>query len=300
MRFPGLKIRRLIPCPGHGYEPCSHHFDYPHLQKAIEQDPPREHLQCPESFENVPVPTLLFGIHWRSQEALLDRINVLAKSVAEKHDESLTELRALRELAQREFTNIYRREQSKIESHCPNVFALRHKETAGWKKAIIGKKVELHLYCQSPGCWHPTGVGGVYQIDNPAKWIIAMAPIMKGMVKLLKHVSPLVGPWVSVSFQEYAKVVEDDITLMTQLVEMLPDFEVDRAFERDKWIQELEDEFLFSPISPEHTTGAALRAIRQLLDEKDPSQQWGGLRKKLTPEGHYLWLCDYHEKEFQE
>jgi hypothetical protein len=43
---------------------------------------------------------------------------------------------------------------------------------------------------------------------------------------------------------------------------------------------------------------AALVALRQFLDEKDPEQRWGGLRKVLTPEGHYLWLCKYHAREY--
>ncbi|MEK7328842.1 MAG: hypothetical protein AAB217_26660, partial [Chloroflexota bacterium] len=48
----------------------------------------------------------------------------------------------------------------------------------------------------------------------------------------------------------------------------------------------------------ERIEGAALRALRGLLDEKDKSQEWGGLRKVLTPEGHYLWLCDHHAQEY--
>jgi len=40
--------------------------------------------------------------------------------------------------------------------------------------------------------------------------------------------------------------------------------------------------------------GAELRAIRHLLEELDPSQVWGGLRKTWTPEGHCLWLCPQH------
>ncbi|MCU0516147.1 MAG: hypothetical protein MUC60_04620 [Oscillatoria sp. Prado101] len=51
--------------------------------------------------------------------------------------------------------------------------------------------------------------------------------------------------------------------------------------------------------APEELQGAALRALRQLLDEKDPQQHWGGLKKVLTPEGHYLWLCDYHAKQYK-
>ena len=45
---------------------------------------------------------------------------------------------------------------------------------------------------------------------------------------------------------------------------------------------------------------AALQALRQLLDRKDPQQDWGGLRKVQTPEGHYLWLCEYHAREYSQ
>ena len=44
--------------------------------------------------------------------------------------------------------------------------------------------------------------------------------------------------------------------------------------------------------------GASLRTLRQLLDQLDPKQHWGGLRKILTPEGHYLWLCEGHANQF--
>ena len=45
--------------------------------------------------------------------------------------------------------------------------------------------------------------------------------------------------------------------------------------------------------------GAPLRAFRKLLDHLDVSQVWGNLSKVLTPEGHYLWLCPYHQKEYE-
>jgi len=49
---------------------------------------------------------------------------------------------------------------------------------------------------------------------------------------------------------------------------------------------------------PQRIGGAALRAVRELLDEKDPKHVWGGLEKVLTPEGHYLWLCKHHAEEY--
>ncbi len=49
----------------------------------------------------------------------------------------------------------------------------------------------------------------------------------------------------------------------------------------------------------ERTEGAELRALRKLLDEVDPKREWGGLKKVLTPEGHYLWLCKELAKEYK-
>ncbi|MHC4528819.1 MAG: hypothetical protein ACYTEX_11960 [Planctomycetota bacterium] len=49
---------------------------------------------------------------------------------------------------------------------------------------------------------------------------------------------------------------------------------------------------------PERIEGAPLRALRRLLDEVDAKQHWGGLKKILTPEGHYLWLCEYHAEAY--
>lgn len=44
-----------------------------------------------------------------------------------------------------------------------------------------------------------------------------------------------------------------------------------------------------------------LHALRQILDEVEPDwshHACGGLRKILTPEGHYLWLCDHHAQKY--
>mgnify|MGYP000526592220 CR=1 FL=1 len=45
--------------------------------------------------------------------------------------------------------------------------------------------------------------------------------------------------------------------------------------------------------------GAPLRTLRVLLEEKDPQRTWGGLKRELTPEGHYLWLCEYHAARYR-
>jgi len=305
-RFEGLKIQRAIPCPGHNGESCEHEFDYAHLQKAIERDPPVLELQCPVAFEPVSVPGLLFGLHWRMQNQVLEEIGKLKTQMVGDHYalrttqyEILEELRDLRELTQREFTALFRREQRSIDTHCPNVFTLRPRETKGWKRAIEQGKIDLHLYCQAPGQWHPTAQGGLYVIDNPAQWLQTVAPYLNKLFAVLKYVTPVIGPWVAVADPVYNELVKDDIKLMAELVKKLPDLTGDAALKHAKSAGEHLDAERVHPEQSRRVGGAGLRALRQLLDEKDPSQHWGGLKKTLTPEGHYLWLCEHHAKVYE-
>lgn len=151
--------------------------------------------------------------------------------------------------------------------------------------------MELQLYCQAPGRWHPTREGGSYSIECSPVWLKATASYIRKLVGVLKYVAPLAGPTVAVAFPKYNEVVEDDVKLMEELLKKLPgagaDFETDLA----EGIDETGD--------PEHISGAALRALRKLLDEQDAAQHWGGLKKVLTPEGHYLWLCEHHAEEYR-
>jgi hypothetical protein len=53
------------------------------------------------------------------------------------------------------------------------------------------------------------------------------------------------------------------------------------------------------PPEDSNVEGAGLRAVRQLLEKLDEHQVWGGLKRVLTPEQHYLWLCEYHAHEYR-
>lgn len=282
-RFPGLDIDRMIPCPGHNGKRCRHEFKYEQLVKRLEMRPPKYTLECPESTQDVDVRTLLFGLDPSTLDDVLIEVKKSAKENEERHRELLT-------LLQREFLNIYRREQSKIESHCPNVFVLRPRDGSRWKKALVGQKVDLQLYCQAPGEWHPTEKGGQYEIDDPPRWVGATAPYIGKMVNFLKHAAPVAGSGVAVIWPEYYELIKNDIKLMTELIKLMPDLEEDPDIWLAHAVGEVDD--------PERIGGAELRALRLLLDEKDPDQVWGGLKKVLTPEGHYLWLCEHHAKEY--
>ncbi|MFC1715730.1 COR domain-containing protein [Candidatus Poribacteria bacterium] len=276
-RFPGLEIERMIPCPGPDGEPCGYEFNYAHLEKAIERNPPVEKVTCMVCFEEIPVSDLLFGIHWSTQNNVLKQMEA---ANAERHKQLLT-------LLQREFTSIYKREQSQVDSYCPNVFALRPRSASRWRK-IAGQTVELQLYCQNPGEWHPCGKP--YTIKVPAVWIRTVAPYLQKMVGVMKYAAPLAAPVVGAAASGFASEIENDLKLMEELVKKLPDLKEAREVGLAEMVGEVRD--------LERVGGAPLRAIRQLLEDLDPQQSWGGLRRILTPEGHYLWLCEEHAKEY--
>jgi hypothetical protein len=282
-RFPGLKIERKIPCLGHQGQACPHTFNYQQLVKRYENN--KFTIECPETFEDVSVPQLLYGWDWRTQD-LVSRFDQLGEGqqhiLAGQH-QMTSELKALRELTQREFTNAFCREQACIDAHCPNVFALRMcqaKKWLKWLKPITEQTLELQLYCQAPGCWHPTTEGGLYEIKETAQWLKTIAPYLNQLIGVLKYAAPLMGAWVGeeIKTPDYEKTFRRDIETTQAIAQQMSNTD---------------------DLAPEQLQGAALRALRHLLDEQDPQQHWGGLKKVLTPEGHYLWLCEYHAREYQ-
>src|SRR5713226_4050352 len=299
-RFPGLKVTRRIPCPGHNGTPCEFKFDYESVQKLIERERPLREVQCLESGEMVSLAGLLFGIHWRTQDRVLERIDELESRFG-------TEFRELRELLQRQFLNVFRAVQESVDSRCPNVFVLRPhrpgalqtlagehgqtlwqeiKEGELWKK-YAGEELELHLFCQAPGKWHPTYEGGRYVIGKPAEWVRELAPYVKKMLGVLKYAVPIAGAAAGVALADaYEKSFKRHVEFMKTVVEKLPE-------PRDP------AEFALTHGDPLRAEGAELRALRRLLAERDPPQNWGGLQRVATPEGHYLWLCNYHLAEYQ-
>jgi len=305
-RFPGLQIRRTIPCPGHNGGTCQHEFDLRHLENFAEKNIPI--IMCPETGLEVQVAEMLFGLRVGS----LGDIETLIRELDAKLEEIRSEckkdhkmiLEGIREniaLMQRGFTSLFNSIQGLEESHCPNVFAVLPKDEKGWVKNIFGQKMVLQLYCQAPGQWHPAvgGVkGGRYGIKKAAEWLKCMGPYILKLAKVIKYAAPVAGaaagayagPIGAVMGAEYAKKLAEQIKLMEELATKLS--------QRDFIEADLLERTGVGG-KPERIEGMELRALRKLLDEVDPQQEWGGLKKVLTPEGHYLWLCDDHAAEYK-
>lgn len=281
-RFPGLETQRLIPCPGHDGKPCAHEFDFAHLEQAISKKGPGISLQCPVSLEGVSVIGLLFGLNWRAEDAVLQKLEELKREQARRDRELVA-------LLQREFAKAFHRRQSLAESHCPSVFVLRPAEGNKWRRDWMGSRVELQLYCEAPGNWHPAGESGRYTLDRPPEWIKAAAPYVRRVARILRYVAPVAGSALGVVAPELAETMKNDIRLVQDLVKVLP-VSAEEADLTEGWQAEE---------ATRQLSGATLRVLRQFLESQDPSHYWGGLSKILTPEGHYLWLCDEHAAEYK-
>jgi hypothetical protein len=253
---------------------------------------------------------LLFGLHFSPNSDLFSTVRRADMESARRMDAiiaKLGELQAanqaerieaqeLRKMLQREFTRTHRRDRSELETLCPSVFVLRPGATEGGERlnrwmSIGQSKMNLQLYCEEPGCWHPTYQGGEYIITKPTAWLGTIAPYVRRFVSVLKWASPLVAPGLPFVAGEYAEILKNDINLMTALVNKLPEIEMtDPA--------ELPDTGKGQPRA-DRVEGAALRTLHKLLMFLDPGQNWGNLSKVLTPEGDYLWLCEMHARKYR-
>ena len=301
-RFPGLQLKRTMPCPGKNRNdpegPCAHEFNLADLEDRMQCRPPKLEIECPKCYSDVSVTELLFGLHWTTESKVLQRLDERFDELEVANDQRnqrlLGELADLRELTQRQFTYQFNRDQRLEESHCPSVFSLRPEARRTWPKAqerLFSTKWTLQLYCEAPGCWHPAPAGGEYTIDEPVKWKSTVAPYLSALVKVFKYVAPLVGAGIGYASEDLGKLLAADVKLMKALVDKLPDMTSVRDLKAEHGM-EISDK-------ARALGGASLRGLRRLLTELDPQQNWGGLAKMLTPEGHWLWLCNEHAQVYR-
>jgi len=290
-RYPGLKVTRLLPCPDPTNSNCLHEFDYANLTKRLERTLPRETIECPSCLEIISVTRLLFGLHYTTQDAVIEKIDSLQASVKDGFTGMEQGFAELRELVQREVLREIHTVQKQIESPCPSVFVLRPDDRPFWQQDIGSQRINLQLYCESPGCLHPVKEGGLYPIDNPQQWLKVMTPYLNRLFGILKYVTPVMGPWVNLSAPIYSDLIKNDLALSQALIGKLPEVK----FSND------DRTFLDSDArnSGRHrrTDSTAIRTLYEFLKRKDPDRFWGGLRRTVTPEGDVLWLCKEHYKE---
>jgi hypothetical protein len=276
LRYQGLEIDRYVPCVcATGGQPCSHMYRYDDLMRRLEATPPRMHVECPRSLDDVSVNTLLFGLVAATGDQILARLESVDRSVADFRAESAW--------AQRDLLKALRRNQIMLEAQCPSLFTI----TPAPRKSIElpGKRrYELRLYCEQPGAIHPLDADA-YTIEQPAEWLTKIAPYLAMVLTVLKHAVPLAGPILGIAADDLAARLQSDTDLMQAIIDELPSDTL-----QDKTTADL----LASATKNDIELDADYRAVYALLDALDPAHHWSRLSRVSTPEDQILWLCREH------
>jgi len=289
-RYPGLDIRRMVPCPCRTEPPsCSNEFNFAQVQRAYEQG--IVDLPCMETFEKVQVSRLLFGLDMKATEntilqQLQEKIDRLSDDERQRFETQRAEMRELLELPQRFFTVM----QSEADTEFPHVFVLEPADGAGWREQLFGQHATLHICCEAPGCWH-LAEGANYPITIHPEWLQGLAPYIAKVTKLLKLGAPLLSPIVGMNMPGIHEALKHQIKMTEELLKAVPDAKADPTGQHAQGVG-FDDDL-------KAAEGNTMRALRALLKLANPDGDWGELTRVLTPEGHWFWLCPEHRKEYE-
>ncbi|MBN1992378.1 MAG: leucine-rich repeat domain-containing protein [Anaerolineae bacterium] len=297
-RFEGLKIEREVPCICHWQqdtaEPCPRFYRYADLVRRMEAE--KYTVECPDSFADVSVPTLLYGIHASTEPQVVADIRDMKKGLQELLDGQETILERLQqqsELIVRNFTRQWNLEMKKFEAECPNTFILMPGADGRFDpKNWVSQEYLLYLVCQHPSAPHLVGQG--YPLRQAEQWWLTLSPWLGHLLKFLHYGLP-VGDFFGLKdmlgwSEEALKKMDQGIKMLELINSALPQLSAIDSLER---------------VTPEprlgveiETVGPALRALYHFLKEADPAQKWGGLHKTVTPDGNILWLCQEHRQPY--
>ncbi|UCH89271.1 MAG: hypothetical protein JSV49_01090, partial [Thermoplasmata archaeon] len=282
-RFPGLTIKRNVPCICKKGDPsgedCHRYFPYSDLVRRFATG--KMYVECPDSFENVSVQAMLYGIHPSTQDQILEEVKGLRREEAADYQQ-------MTELLNRYFSRTYNLILDE-KYHCPNVFLIKPKDLKKWNpNRLFSERYNIQLYCQSPSDWHATD--WIRELKKPKKWWLEFSPWLSKLIELMKFAIPVISviPSERISRQKL-KEFEKNLDIMSEFagvnLERKPSEDTDQVSSERR-------------VAATQTVDFALRQLYFLLDELDPSHEWGGLSPVLTPEGTLLWLCPEHKKEY--
>ncbi|MBN9521099.1 hypothetical protein J0H58_21700 [bacterium] len=268
MHWPGLRYQQLVPCPTSKGATCSGSFPLASLKTARESS--ISQFRCYTCLEEHDVTKLLTGF---AQEK-----SPLVSQISEILDDKLLNLSENLEQLISSVRHTLRRTLKAISNdydECPRLFTLWPKDRTlmGIINPLnLGQSVfELWLWCDHPGHEHPVKR---YELRIPMEWLKLISPYASLVAKTIRLLLPVVG-----AIDEARK---GEVEIMEQVA----------------------DQFIVSTETPDQAKGlteaqgAGLRALRTLLKKHDPSSEWGRLRRVLTNEGDFQWVCPVHYSEY--
>ncbi|MDA1313910.1 MAG: leucine-rich repeat domain-containing protein [Acidobacteria bacterium] len=162
---------------------------------------------------------------------------------------------------------------------CPRLFTL-----VPLSGGPLRDTYELALWCEHPDNEHPCE-NGVYEIKQTKEWLANLGPYMSLTAKALKVVAAVAGlsGVVQAALGDGADKLEGMETLIGELEP--PGRSMSGEMERDGG-------------GLTRAQGAGFRELFSVLHELDPKHRWGEMRRFLTPQGDYLWICPEHHREY--
>ena len=331
LRYPGLEIRRLVPCPcGKAQKTeCGELFDYDDLQKRLLRTPPKHEIECHRSGEMMNIPALLLGIAPSEREparVAIERLTTLVEGYGSMLDTKLVEVVAVARsqgvqvgdsnIQVNLFTPDVASQGEKLDAsvagsagqaeYLQRMFLKLLRLTQDAQEVscpsvfsvgpvatrVKGAQYEIRLYCEEPGAWHPLpGETGRYAVTEPAEWLRKIRPHLRQLVTVLKHATPPVGPVLGMTARNVSERVSAELVAMTEIVDQIPEFSRLAPLGKDGGID---------PDPAERPASEAdFRALESLLVKLDPERGWGDLSRTVTPEGLTLYLCRDHADAYR-
>ena len=281
-RWPTLGYELLVPCPGvvDDNARCTEHFKFRQLLRLRERGRPT--VDCRECFTEWDVGQLLTGFAapeaplQRELEQVFERLSEIREDVGAVRTataETAIGLRMVLRAVNQEVTD------------CPRLFVLGQERRKGGRLLKRWEDLStLVLWCEHPDHEHPWPAAS-YEIRSSPEWLRQIAPYAALVVKTLQLAAPVAGAVVGVLLPD-DKERKAQVDLMKALVQTLPLAETSDSMHVE------------TPGALTRAEGAGLRALRETLLSLDESRAFGGLRRRQTPSGDFVWVCPAHDAEY--
>ncbi len=269
LRWEGLTYRLEVPCRGltDDGDPCDRRFRLGDLTKARSKQIYK--MPCVGCWNDQNVFELLTGFAAGDADVSekLDEVLVHSKEAATNSAEAAGGLRAVMKALAAENRD------------CPRLFTL-----VPLSGGALRDKYELTLWCEHPDNEHPCA-DGVYEIKQTKEWLTNLGPYLSLTAKALKVVAAVAGlsGVAQAALGDGTKKLAEMETLLTGLKPPARSMSADMEKKGGGLTQ---------------AQGAAFRELFSLLHSLDPRHRWGGMRRFLTPQGDYLWICPTHHKDY--
>jgi hypothetical protein len=288
-RWPGLGYRLYIPCSGNlmNGDSCPGKFPLDGLLLARQSGDTT--IRCMDCGVQSDIPALLTGFTTPDQpvatevEQMHHKVADIATSVdglVRQASEIADTVRRVNRVVSTEVTN------------CPRLFTLGRKRPGLLDRVRLHQEhYQLTLWCEHPGFEHAWSAA-TYELDPPREWFVQIAPYARLVFRTLQLIVPVAA---AIDVASLPSTQRDNpqarLDVMQAIVDDLP---VDALVTADREFSDRDG----GSGKLTQAEGQALRAIREIVFEKDPLHAFGDMRRVQSPAGDLLWVCPVHYPDY--